>query len=312
MSRVLLLDHDETRHALPFDELLMAVRTALVATSRQETSAPPRIAAFSPGGLLGAMPGYVPGLGLGGKLTSVFSVAGTEGRSRHGGIVALFDESDGTLQAIMSAEAVTAARTAACATAAFGALSPPDVQRIAVVGAGVQGNAQLELLAHLGLSAQVVVATRDPRSAAATAEHHQVRAAPSIRAAVSGADLVLCCTDADSPVIDREWLRPGAHVSSVGGSRGPELDDATVMSGALFIEWPGAVSCPPPAGAHELQRVPAGRAHLIGAVLSGEEERPPGELTVFKSTGYAALDVAAAATAFARASERGLGSSVSL
>lgn len=100
MSRTLLLGYDETRTALEPDALLSAVRTALIATSRQQASTPARIAAFAPAGLLGAMPGFVPGLGLAGKLTSVFAVKGADGRSTHGGIVALFDETDGRLRAI--------------------------------------------------------------------------------------------------------------------------------------------------------------------------------------------------------------------
>jgi alanine dehydrogenase len=72
MSATLVLDHDQVREALSPDLLLPAVRTALIATSREEASTPPRIAAYSPAGVLGAMPGYVPGLGMAGKFVSIF------------------------------------------------------------------------------------------------------------------------------------------------------------------------------------------------------------------------------------------------
>ena len=257
------------------------------------------------------MPGFVPGMGLAAKLVSVFA---SGGRSSHQGVVALFDETDGSLQALIDAEAVTAARTAACATVAFQALTPPEVERIAVIGAGVQARAQVELLGHLSIPAQVVVASRRPDTAAALAGQLRVESIPSIEVAVSSADVVCCCTDADQPVLYHDWLRPHAHVSSVGGSRGPELDRATVESGSLFVEWPGAVTSPPPAGAHELQELDGERAVLVGSVLTGQHPgRTTGEeMTVFKSTGYAVLDVAAAAVAFREATTLGLGTWVEL
>src|ERR687890_340958 len=77
---------------------------------------------------------------------------------------------------------------------------------------------------------------------AALAEGHPLaRVASSFEEAVAGADVVCCCTDARQPVLAAGWLAPGAHVSSVGGTFGPELDPATVRSGRIFVEWRGAV-----------------------------------------------------------------------
>lgn len=137
---------------------------------------------------------------------------------------------------------------------------------------------------------------RDPDRTRALAERHGVAASASIEAAVREADAVLCCTAAIEPVLARAWLRPGAHVSSVGGSGGLEVDAATVRDATLFTEWEGAVTSPPPAGAHELQGLAPSRATLLGAVLAGTHpgRHDPHELTLFKSTGHAALDVAAA------------------
>ncbi|WP_327242774.1 hypothetical protein [Streptomyces sp. NBC_01320] len=100
----------------------------------------------------------------------------------------------------------------------------------------------------------------------------------------------------------------------MGGSRGPELDLDTVRDGSLFVEWTGAVTVPLPAGAHELQGCPPERAALLGAVLDGGHpgRRDPRELTVFKSTGHAALDVVAAAVAYTSAREWHLGTGLAI
>ncbi|MEZ0064648.1 alanine dehydrogenase [Streptacidiphilus sp. MAP12-20] len=333
-AQVLVLDHARTEAALtgvprdpthsastptatptstPTASLTAALTHALVAIARGEASSPPRIAARAPHGLLGAMPGYVPGLGLAAKLITVFGDPDQPGRSTHRGLVAYFDEHDGRLLALLDAEPLTAARTAATATLAFRALARPDASRIAIVGTGAQATAQLALLTD-DEAASATVAGRDPARVRALADRFGVAPAASIEEAVRGADIVLCCTGAREPVVRREWLAPGTHISSVGGSDGPELDAATIRDAALFAEWPGAAGSPPPAGAHELQALAADRVTLIGAVLDGAHpgRRAAAELTVFKSTGHAALDVAAASVAHAAARALGLGSTVQL
>jgi ornithine cyclodeaminase/alanine dehydrogenase-like protein (mu-crystallin family) len=296
VNDVLVLDRAATLAALDPHRLMSAVTDALVAVAQGRVSAPARIAAFAPNGLLGAMPGYVPGLGLAAKLVSVFRDPDRPGRSSHRGVVVLFDPEDGSPLAVLDAEPITAWRTAASATHSALALAAPGP--VVVVGTGAQARAQVSLLAVVRPGVPVTVAGRDPEAARATAAlHPEGEVAPDIEDAVREAATVYCCTGATRPVIRRAWLAPGTHVSSVGGSHGPELDAETVQDGDLFTEWPGAATTPPPSGAHELQNLPAERRiTLLGAVLMGEApgRHSPEALTVFKSTGHAALDVAAA------------------
>ncbi|MET9902339.1 ornithine cyclodeaminase family protein [Streptomyces sp. NPDC006446] len=316
MSEILFLDGAQTRAALDPHRVLDAVATALVAIGRDEVSVPPRIAARAPGGLLGAMPGHVPGLGLAAKLVSVFADPARPGRSSHRGFVALFDAADGRPLALMDAEPLTEIRTAATATLSARALARPDATRVAVIGTGAQARAQIALLAALDPKAPVSVAGRDPeRAESAAALHPAGRVARDIEEAVGGADTVFCCTGAVRPVIRRAWLSPGTHVSSVGGSHGPELDAETVRDARLFAEWPGAATTRPPSGAHELQDLPPERSvTLLGSVLAGAHpgRRDAGELTVFKSTGHAALDVAAAHVAHAVARAEAWGTRIAM
>ncbi|MEU4083893.1 ornithine cyclodeaminase family protein [Streptomyces aureus] len=316
MSEILFLDGARTRAALEPHRVLDAVATALVAVARDQVSVPPRIAAHTPHGLLGAMPGHVPGLGLAAKLVSVFADPARPGRSSHRGLVALFDERDGRPLALMDAEPLTEIRTAATATLSARALGRPDAGPVAVVGTGAQARAQVALLAAVDPGTPVLVAGRDPeRAGSAAALHPSGRAAESIEEAVRAAGTVFCCTGAVRPVIRRAWLAPGTHVSSVGGSHGPELDTDTVRDASLFAEWPGAATTPPPSGAHELQDLPDGRrVTLLGSVLGGDHpgRRRDEEITLFKSTGHAALDVAAAHVADAVARAHGWGTRVAL
>ncbi|MEU9386276.1 ornithine cyclodeaminase family protein, partial [Streptomyces sp. NPDC048279] len=113
---MLVLDRRQTAAALRPDAVLDAVGRALVSVAREEVSVPPRIAALTPTGLLGAMPGWVPGLGAAAKLVTVTADPGHPGRSFHRGLVALFDEHDGRALALVDGEPLTEVRTAAVAT----------------------------------------------------------------------------------------------------------------------------------------------------------------------------------------------------
>jgi ornithine cyclodeaminase/alanine dehydrogenase-like protein (mu-crystallin family) len=121
--------------------------------------------------------------------------------------------------------------------------------------------------------------------------------------AVRGAHIVACCTDAREPILKREWLSPGTHVSSVGGTFGPEVDPETVSASRVFVEWRGAVSNAPPAGATELQGIDPETVTEIGEVLQGSRpgRQSHDEITLYKSTGHAVEDAATARLVYDRA-----------
>ncbi|HTX01071.1 MAG TPA: NAD(P)-binding domain-containing protein, partial [Acidimicrobiales bacterium] len=285
MTDVVLLDGRTARHCLEPEPLLDAISAALVAISRSTVSAPARVAARAPLGLLGAMPGYLPGFGLAAKLISVFEQPASPGRSVHRGVVALFDEDDGRLLCLIDAEELTALRTAAAATVAMRALARPEIGRIAVLGNGKQAAAQLELLAATYSRAadsrpELVIGARDAARAEALAARFPGGSVTTVEKAVREAEVVLCCTGASEPVVRLDWLSAGTHISSVGS--GEEVDPDTVLGARLFVEWRGALTEAPPAGACELQEIPPASAHLVGEVLDGIHpgRRSPSELTL--------------------------------
>jgi ornithine cyclodeaminase/alanine dehydrogenase-like protein (mu-crystallin family) len=179
---------------------------------------------------------------------------------------------------------------------------------VAILGAGVQGRSHLDAFASLFELDEIRVASRTARHADELAElDPRARAVGSFEAAVRGADLVCCCTDAAEPVISREWLDPGTHVSSVGV--GAEVDPATVGAASIFVEWRGAAEHPPPTGSAELQGLDPSTLAEIGEVLAGDRpgRRLDEELTLYKSTGHAVEDAAAARLVFDRARVEGAG-----
>jgi alanine dehydrogenase len=310
MRELLYLSQADVQSLLDVDAMLEAIARALVLFSSGVTSVPPRTAARAPDGLMGVMAGYVPGVALEVKLVSVFPGNHGHGVPSHQALIALFDEKDGTPLAIMDGTHITAIRTGGTAAVAARVLSRADSGVLAILGAGVQGGSHLDTFTHVRDFKEILVASRDHAKAVALAARHPLaRVASSFEDAVRGADVVACCTDAREPVIRREWLKPGAHVSSVGGTFGPEIDPETVAAGKVFVEWRGAATNAPPAGAHELQGMDAGTITEVGEVLAGTR---PGrtsdrDLTIYKSTGHAVEDAATASLVYARALAQGTG-----
>ena len=310
VRELLYLSQSDVEDLLDVDAMLEAIGQALVLFSSGVTSVPPRTAAQAPDGLMGVMAGYVPGVALEVKLVSVFPGNHGHGVPSHQALIALFDEKDGTPLAVMDGTHITAIRTGGTAAVATRALSRADSRVLAILGAGVQGGSHLDTFTHVRDFTEIRVASRDHAKAAALAARHPgARVATSFEEAVRGADVVACCTDAREPVIRREWLKQGAHVSSVGGTFGPELDPETVAAGKVFVEWRGAATNAPPAGAHELQGLDASAITEVGEVLAGTK---PGrtsdrDLTIYKSTGHAVEDAATASLVYARALNEGAG-----
>jgi alanine dehydrogenase len=316
VGELLYLSRADVERLLDIDAMLGALAGALVIFSSGITSVPPRTGARIPDvGLMGAMAGYVPGVALEVKLVSVFPGNHLLGLPSHQALIALFDESNGAPLAVMDGTYITSIRTGGTAAVAARALARKSAKVLAILGAGVQGGSHLETFTRVRDFKEIRVASRDHAKAVALAAlHPNARVAASFEDAVRGADVVACCTDSREPIIRREWLKPGVHVSSVGGTFGPELDRETLAAGKVFVEWRGAALNPPPAGAHELQGMDADAMTEVGEVLAGTRPGRTSEddITVYKSTGHAVEDAAAARLVYDRARAEGAGISLPL
>lgn len=310
---MLVLSRAEVRRLLDLDELLEALGRVFVELSAGRTSVPPRIAAQTERGFLAAMPGYADGV-LETKLVSVFAGNHEVGLPSHQATIALFDDENGKPLAIMDGTEITAVRTGAASAIATRALARPDVRILAVLGAGVQARSHVEAVTRVRRFDEVRVASRSVERAAALAGELGANACGSFEEAVSDADVVCACTDAGEPIFPVDWLAAGAHVTSVGASRdGPELDPEVLRAGLVAVESRVAFE-PYPAGAHELQGLDPSAAVELGELLAGTREgrTSADQITVYKSTGHAVEDAAAAALVYRRAFQDGAGTEVEL
>jgi alanine dehydrogenase len=327
---VLVLSRRDVESLLDARELIDALASALADLSAGRAAAPDRVAAMVPerDGLLAAMPGYVPSLGaLTAKLVTLFPGNADGPLPTHQALLGAFDPATGEPVAVMDATAITELRTAAGSALSVRLLARPDACVVAIAGTGVQARAHARAVALVREIAELRVGGRSAAKAQALADELRgdglpARAAASIEDAVRGADVVCAATHSLEPVVRREWLAPGVHVTSVGyNPGGRELDDATVADALVVVESRATALAPAPAGANDLTQ-PIGdglfgpdHVHAeIGELVAGTRpgRTAPDQITLYKSVGVAVQDAAAAALVLARARTAGAGVQVEL
>jgi ornithine cyclodeaminase len=274
---------------------------------------PPRIAALAEAGLLGAMPAYSPSAGVGCKLVTLFPQ--NTDRPTHQAAIVLFDPANGSPIALMDGTYVTAIRTAAAAALAARILARDDARVLALIGTGVQARSHARTFERVRDWTEIRVAGRDAAKRDALAAELGATSCSSFEEAVRGADVVAATTHSAEPVVRAAWVKPGAHVSSVGyNAPGSELDPELVRAATIVIESRDSAFSPPPGGAPELAGCDPASVVELGELISGAKtgRRTPVEITLYKSVGVAVQDLAAAALVLAAARERGAGLEIEL
>src|SRR5579883_826159 len=313
---ILTLNSSEIGQLLEADALVDALAEGFKALSGGQVDAPKRSEVSVPDtGSLLTMPAYQPGREITIKLVSIFHGNEQFGIPAHQALICLFDAQTGTPLAIMDGTYITALRTAGASALSTRLLARADARVLAIVGAGVQGQAHLRMLPRVRDFLEIRISSgRFAHAKQLAATDTRARAVETAEEAVRGADVVCLCTNAGEPVISADWLAPGAHVTSVG-YRPPkgELDPRVIERGRLFVETRLAFE-PPPAGCGELAGFAPSTGTELGELLRdqslGRQSRD--EITVYKAMGHACEDMAAASLVYQRAKQRGIGRNVEL
>lgn len=235
-------------------------------------------------------------------------------------VVCLFSMETGDLSAVIEGDALGQMRTGAASGVATKYLARRDASTAAVIGTGGQARTQLEAIAAVRPLRTVRIYGRDAQRREAFAREMASRLgidaepAGSSAEAVRGAAIIVTATTSSQPVLDAESVGPGTHINAIGANhmKKRELDAAVVAKcNRIFVD------------SIEQSRQEAGDL-VLG--FAGNEQRwdrvrelsslaagiCPGrldeaEITLFKSNGIAAWDLAAAVCVFRLATAEGLG-----
>ncbi|MFI5779021.1 ornithine cyclodeaminase family protein [Nocardia sp. NPDC051570] len=224
------------------------------------------------------------------------------------GIVVLTDLDTGRILALLDGAELTAIRTGALAALATRLCSRPDAEDLAVIGAGVQAKALLNAISLVRPIHSVRLWSRTRSRAQAFADH--IRDTPHSPAritvcdnpfdAVRDAELICTATaTADpEPLIQADWIAPGAHLNVIGGvhENALEIDPALLKSAVITVETRSAAQ-------EEAGEIRAALSqglitltdlHELGTPLPD----PHGRTTILRSVGMAIEDTAAAAAIY--------------
>lgn len=298
-----LIDGAELRRLVPMRRAVDVLERMFAADVRPQAPQRSRIPA-GPGELL-VMPGVGPD-GVGVKVVTVNPDNPGRGLPFVHAVYALFEPTSLAPLALIDGEALTALRTAAVSGLATRHLALPEAARLVMFGAGTTATSHLEAMRVVRPIHTMTVVSRTLARAEALAERALrmgLDAAVGDASDVAGADLVCTCTTSPEPLFDGSLLRPGTHVNAIGAFSPDtrELDDEAIRRARLVVETrdaalaeAGDIVIPLRAGVIDESHVIADLAQLV----RGERVRTdPRDVTVFKSVGIAAEDLAVAGAA---------------
>lgn len=287
---------------------------------------------------------------LGAKLVTVFGSNVARGMHSHLASIMLLDPETGALLALVDGRYITEARTAAVSAVSSRLLARKTSQSVAIIGSGVQARSHLQALSRVHNLRQVsvwspnkdrrdrfvtdAIASRSrsdgdqiasrsrsdgDRVASRSDTSYAITAVDHAGEAVVGADIIVLVTSSPTPVLESGWVKPGAHVISVGACRPNqrEMDPALVARARLFVDSRAAALVESGDIVLGMQEGRFGADHVVaelGELLAdgaAAGRRRDAEVTIFKSLGLAVEDVTAADLAYRRAVERNVGQELS-
>lgn len=305
-------------------ECIELMADALSALARGDVYQPLRTIVRPPAarGLLGLMPAYSGGKrgAFGLKAICVFPENPEKGKDAHQGAVMLFSSETGELLALMNASEITAIRTAAVSAVATRLLAREEATQLGIIGAGVQARTHLAALATVRPIKHARVACRNIEHAERLAREMQAKFSFPVEPvrtneeAVRGADLIVTATSSLEPVINKDWVSPGAHINAIGthSPNSREIDSATMAAARIFVDRRESAlneSGDYLLAAKEGLVSPESIVGEIGELLTGAKSgrTSTSEITLFKSLGLAIEDVACADYLFRKAIAQDMG-----
>ena len=301
---------------LSMSEILHLLEQAFLEKGNGRVEMPPKPGVHTmPDAFIHAMPAYIPAMRSAGiKWVSGYPENFKRGLPYITGLMILNDVETGIPYAVMDCAWITAMRTGAASALAAKYLARPESETVGILACGVQGRTNLEALACLFPIKRVYAYDVLPEVQERFVDEmtdwfdFEVIGVNDPRQAVVESDLVVTSGPIlkhPTPVIKKDWLRPGAYASAVDfdsywtGEALAQMDRVTTDDHAQFQYYKSV---------GYFQQTPDPYADL-GELVAG---RKPGRLdekerTLAINLGLAMDDMAVAPTVYRCAKEKGLG-----
>lgn len=316
---MLFLTDEDVQTLLPLPDAIQVVQRAFREVESGNVRITPRqLTEISEhNGIMLSMPAYIGGEidALGQKVVTIYTNNPTQNNLPTTlGTVQLLDPTSGDCLAIIAANALTAIRTGAVSAVATEYLATDNSDTIALFGVGVQAAGQLEAICIVRDIRQIKVYAPTRDHAARFCREMSQRldskmcTAMNPNEAIENCDIIVCATTSKTPVFDGKLLEPGMHLNGIG-SHTPdarEFDTSAILKSKVVVDSrasalaeAGDLIIPLAKGAISVDHIWA----ELGEIVTGKKKGriSEDEITLFKSVGIAAEDVATAKVIFERA-----------
>lgn len=211
---------------LPMKEVIELLEKAFREKGNGKVEMPPKPGIHTmPDAFIHAMPAYIPAMHSAGiKWVSGYPENFKRGLPYITGLLILNDVETGVPYAVMDCTWITAMRTGAASALSAKYLARPDSATVGILACGVQGRANLEALTCLFpikrvYAYDVLPDVQEKYIADMTSRFDlEIIGAKDPKQAVLESDLVVTSGPIlkhPSPIIEKDWLRPGAYGSAV-------------------------------------------------------------------------------------------------
>lgn len=243
---VVLVSEDELRRVVSMDrEGLEAVRLGFAKLSSGEVVQPPimHIEIAEHNGEVDLKGAYVKGLGsFALKLSSGFFENHKRGLPSASGLMVLVSAETGVPQALLLDNGyLTDVRTGLAGALAAELLAPEAVSTVGILGSGAQARYQLRALTLVRDFERVLVWSRSKANAERYAQEMSAELGRPVSVAgaeevVSLSQVVVTTTPSLQPVLLREWVHSGQHITAMGSdSAGKNELDPAVLGDADVV-----------------------------------------------------------------------------
>lgn len=240
------------------------------------------------------------------KVASGFWNNPARGLSSSDGLLLVFAKETGELMAVLNDRGrLTDLRTAAAGAVAAKHLAPERVDRIGILGCGIQAELQVQALQSIRPCRHIVVWGRSPERVQAYARRMEdkdfsVEIVPSPSEVASRCRLIVTATASPSPLLRWSDLHPGTHITAIGADSADKQElEATIIRNADIVVTDSRNQA---RSRGELRRACGIDASVmkrvveIGEVVMGTAKgrTTPDQVTVSAFTGLAVQDIAMA------------------
>ena len=243
------------------------------------------------------------------KVASGFYQNPSLGLQSSDGVILIFSQRSGALELVLHDRCwLTDMRTAAAGAVAARHLAPRKIDKVGVIGTGVQARMQLEMLCSVVEAKSALIWGRNEAkvgkmigelklSAALLAAGMEVRAAESVEELADQSRLIVTATSAHEPVLRADQVRPGTHITAMGSDDdGKQELDVALLAKADRIVADSVSQCSKYGEC--VHAINAGVISLddiaeLGAVVSGSTDgrTSDDQITIADLTGVAVQDI---------------------